>query len=319
MTEDRLTEGASGPGSPRTGPRPWGGDPSHLGTGDDSRSGEIEGAPGPWHLGTGDDSRSGEISPSYLLVMTATVTPAANAQVKRSSPQLRLEDLKRALRFWLSYPHRAAQRILFLENSGADLAELRAIAEKENPAGKELEFLSFPSQPIPPGLNYGYTEMLMLDEGLAQSRLRAATTHMVKVTGRLTFPTLGKALDRIERRCSALQQPFELMIECRKLSFPRRGCDAQVQLFACSHSFYDRVLRDTRRQMNSTDLRLLEQLIYRQVAPFKGRPGYFLRFPCNIDPVGVFGFKDRRYDSARTLIPRTIRAALRVVAPWYWF
>ena len=65
-------------------------------------------------------------TPRFLLVMTATMTPAANAQVKRSSPHMRLEDYKRALRYWLSYPHPAAERILFLENSGADLSELRA-------------------------------------------------------------------------------------------------------------------------------------------------------------------------------------------------
>jgi len=257
--------------------------------------------------------------PDYLLVMTATVTPAVNAGVKRSSPQVRLEDYKRALRFWLSYPHRVAERILFLENSGADLSELRAIVEKENPAAREVEFLALPKQAIPDGLNYGYTEMQTLDEGLVLSKLRAATTHLVKVTGRLTFPALGKALDRIEKRQGALRQPFELMIDCRKLGFPRRGCDAQVQLFACSHGFYDRVLRNAKRELNATDLRLLEQLIYRKVIPFKGRPGHFLRFPSNIDPVGVFGFKDRRYDSALTFIPRRIRALLRVVAPGYWF
>jgi hypothetical protein len=258
-------------------------------------------------------------SPRYLLVMTATITPLANAVVKRSSPQVRLEDYKRALRFWLSYPHRAAERILFLENSGADLSELRAIAKAENPLGREVEFLPLEKHAIPAGLNYGYTEMQMLDEGLNLSQLRAATTHMVKVTGRLVFPALGKALDRIERHRDTLLQPFELMIECRKLSFPRRGCDAQVQLFACSHSFYDRVLRNASREMNSTDLCLIEQVMYRKVIPFKGQPGSFLRFPCNIDPVGSFGFKDRRYDSPRTWIPRAVRALLRVVAPGYWF
>jgi hypothetical protein len=269
------------------------------------------------------ESPAASWTPRYLLVMTATVTPAANAQVKRFSPQVRLEDYKRALRYWLNYPHRVAERILFLENSGADLTELRTIAETENPAAKEVEFLALPKQEIPAGLNYGYTEMQMLDEGLALSKLRAATTHMVKVTGRLTFPALGKALDRIsdriEKRAGAVRRPLELMIDCRKLGFPRRGCDAQVQLFACSHGFYDRELRNAKSEMSSTGLRLLEQLTYHKVIPFKGRPGYFLRFPCNIDPVGVFGFKDRRYDSARSLIPRTIRAVLRVVAPGYWF
>jgi len=254
--------------------------------------------------------------PRFLLVMTATITPAANAQVRRSSPQARLEDYKRALRFWLCYPHPAAERILFLENSGADLSELRAIAENENPQRREVEFLSLPAGEIPAGTNYGYAEMQTLDEGMALSKLRLSTTHMIKTTGRLTFPALGKALDRL---AGAGPTPFELMIDCHKLGLFRQGYDARVQLFACSHVFYDRVLRGANRELNSTDVRLLEHLIYRKVIPFKGLRGYFLRFPCNIDPVGYFGFKNRRYDSPRTAIPRSVRALLRVIAPNYWF
>ena len=258
-------------------------------------------------------------TPRYLLVMTATVVPAPNAQVKRSSPRVRLEDYKRALRFWLRYPHAAAERILFLENSGADLSELRAIAEHENPLGREVEFLSLPVHAIPPGSNYGYTEMQMLDEGLALSKLRRATTHMIKTTGRLTFPALGKALDRMEKAVRESSAVFELMIDCSRLGFPRRGCDARVQLFVCSHDFYGRVLRNANREMNSSGARLLEQLLFRNVIPFLGQPGYYLRFPCNIDPVGYFGCKDRRYDSPRTAVTRQIRAMLRVVAPGYWW
>src|SRR6202161_727964 len=188
-------------------------------------------------------------APTYLLVMTATIAPAPNAQVKRSSPEVRLEDYKRALRFWLSYPHPAAARILFLENSDADLSELRAIAQTENPFNREVEFLSLPVHEIPPGANYGYTELQSLDEGLALSKLRRATTHMIKTTGRLTFPALGRALDRVTNSSAV---PHELMIDCRRLGLFRRGYDARVQLFACSHSFYDRVLRQSNRAMNST-------------------------------------------------------------------
>ena len=262
------------------------------------------------------DSPAAPAAPRFLLVMTATIAPPPNAQVKRSSPQVRLEDYKRALRFWLRYPHAAAERILFLENSGADLSELRAIAETENPLRREVEFLSLPVREIPSGTNYGFAEMQMLDEGLALSKLRHNTTHMIKVTGRLTFPALGKALDCVLGSSSS---PFELMIDCRKLGLFRRGYDARVQLFVCSHAFYDRVLRNSNREMNSTGVRLLEHLIYRKVIPFKGQPGYYLRFPCNVDPVGHFGFKDRRYDSPRTAVSRGMRALLRAVVPNYWF
>lgn len=258
-------------------------------------------------------------APRYLLVMTATVTPAANARVKRSSPQVRLEDYKGALRFWLKYPHAAAERILFLENSGADLTELRTIADTENPMQREVEFISLRACEIPAGRTYGYAEMRALDEGLIQSKLRHATTHMIKATGRLTFPALGKALDRVTNSARGETVPLELMIDCRRLGFPRRGHDAKVQLFVCSHEFYDRVLRGSNQEMNATDLRLLEQLIFRKVIPFKALPGCYLRFPCNVEPVGYFGFKNRRYDSLRTVVARGTRALLRVVAPGYWY
>lgn len=248
----------------------------------------------------------------FLLVMTATIVPATGAGVKRADPRVRLEDYKQALLYWLAYGHPAADRILILENSGADLSELQAIAQNENPSAKPVEILSVPGNQIPEGRNYGYTEMQLLDEGLALSQLRCETTHMIKVTGRLTFPALGPALNRLKR-------PFELMAECRKLGFPRRGYDASTQLFVCTHRFYDEVLRDSKREMNDTDVRLLEHLIYRKVIPFKGRPGYHLRFPINIEPVGYSGFKSVSYGGFGANLVRTIRATLRVIAPGYWF
>jgi hypothetical protein len=130
---------------------------------------------------------------------------------------------------------------------------------------------------------------------------------------------LGKALDKIAHSKELRSHRLELMVDCRKLGFPRRGYDASVQLFVCSHDFYDSVLRNSKSEMNRTDIRLLEHLIFRKVIQFKGRPGYFLRFPCNIDPAGYSGFKARRYDSPRTAISRGIRGILRVVAPGYWY
>lgn len=265
---------------------------------------------------TSGNQNAGEAGDArYLLVMTATILPAANAGVKRADPRVRLEDYKQALRYWLAYEHRAAERILFLENSGADLSEIEAIAREENPRGKPVEVISVPGNVIPEGWNYGYTEMQLLDEGLLRSRLRAETTHLVKTTGRLVFPAVGRALDRLERR----EVPLELMVECRKLSFPRKGYDASTQLFVCSHRFYDRILRGAKEEMNASDLRLLEHLIYRKVAPFKGVPGYYLRFPVNIEPVGYSGFKSRSYRSMSGAVSGVVRGVLRVVAPGWWF
>ncbi len=244
--------------------------------------------------------------------MTASIIPAATAKVQRADPDLRLSDYKQALRFWLHYNHPAAERILLIENSGADLSELHAIATHENPLKKPVEILSVPGNQIPEGSNYGYAEMQMLDEGLALSRLRQSTTHMIKVTGRLTFPTLGKALDMATK-------PFHVMVDCRKLGFPRRGHDVNTQVCFFSHDFYDRVLRNSRYEMNTTDIRLLEHLIFRKVIAFKDQPGIHLRFPCNVEPVGVSGFSGKPYNSPGKRAVQSLRAFLRVIAPNYWF
>lgn len=248
----------------------------------------------------------------YLLTMTATVIPAAEASVQRSDPLVRLEDYKQALRFWLRYPHPAAGRILLLENSGADLADLHCIAATENPLAKPVEILSIPGNVIPSGRNYGYTEMQLLDAGLARSRLSRETTHLIKVTGRLTFPTIGRALD-------LTPTPFDVLIDFRKLGFPRRGFDAHTQVFVVSHAFYDRVLRDSREEMNATDIRLLEHLLAHKIAPFRGQPGIHLRFPCNVEPVGVSGFSARSYNSPGKAVTHATRALLRRLAPDFWF
>ncbi len=248
----------------------------------------------------------------FLLTMTATVTPAAAANVKRADPRVRLEDYKQALRFWLRYPHPAADNILLLENSGADLSELHSIARDENPLAKQVEILSILGNCIPPGRNYGYTEMQLLDDGLAQSRLRSQTTHLIKVTGRLTFPELGRALDLTPK-------PFTVLADFRKLGFPRRGFDASTQLFIVSHAVYDQVLRNSREEMNSTSIRLLEHLIAHKLAPLRGQPGIHLRFPINVEPVGISGFTARAYNSPRQALTRATRALLRRVAPGFWF
>src|SRR5579875_540446 len=149
------------------------------------------------------------MKPSYLLVLTATIKPAAAAaaEVYRKDPNLRLNDYLNPLRFWIAYPDPRLDKILFLENSGADLSAVRRLVD-ECDSNKQVEILSVPGNNIPPGINYGYGEMEMLDCGLAQSELRRATTHMLKITGRLTFPTVTTLLDR-------LPATFDVAVDCR--------------------------------------------------------------------------------------------------------
>lgn len=263
--------------------------------------------------------------PEYLLVLTATITPSPSAEVKRCDPELRLRDYVEGLEFWIRHPCPKLKRILFIENSGAKLDALRKCAGK-NPFNKEVEFISVASRGIPPGIHYGYGEMEMLDLALPQSVLRASTTHMMKATGRLRFPSIGRLLDR-------LPESFDVCVDCRVAEYcyrldrnpiktmKRRGANvyANTQLMIFSHDFYASHLQRTYVDLAvGQDPSKIERLIYNRLAPFSGQPGIFLRWPINVDAKGVRGHANTGYASPKNRMASLLRGVLRRFAPEYW-
>lgn len=262
---------------------------------------------------------------AYLVVLTATISPSRGAGIKRCDPDTRLRDYIEGLEFWVNHPHRKLNRILFIENTGASLDLLRKCAAN-NPFNKEIEFVSISSNNIPPGIHYGYGEMEMLDKALPTSALRAASTHMIKATGRLRFPAIGKLLD-------ILPDAFDAYLDCRVAEYcyridrnplktmRRRGSYvyATTQLMMFSHDFYA-----SNVQKSYFDLRIgkdpskIERLIYNRVAPYSNQPGIYLRWPINVDPEGVRGHSDTPYFGWKRRTASVVRGVLRRVAPECW-
>jgi hypothetical protein len=254
-------------------------------------------------------------SNEYLLVMTACIDPSAgHYQINRADPATRLADYQHSLRFWLSYPDERIRRILFIENSGYPLVSLRSIVEIENRLGRETEFISLDCNWYPETNHYGYAEMRMLDLGLQQSQLKPRTTHMIKVTGRLTFPALSDLLDHVP-------DDFEFVADARiwrtpwkKHSVPYVG----TQLILFSHAFYAAHLQ-TRYDEMAQSGHWLESFFYRELsqqAPDKRRR--LLRFPRSVDPVGQPAHRSRSYSHPAQRITNGVRAALRRLAPNWW-
>ena len=140
----------------------------------------------------------------YLLCLTATVTPSQGVTVKRSDPKLRQKDYLEALRFWLHHPDPRLDNILFVENSGNDLRLFRELVHDENFRSKDVEFVSTLPMSVPSGLHYGWAELKMLDEAFEVSRLVGQSSHLIKVTGRLTFPEISAWLDSIPTNCQVM-------------------------------------------------------------------------------------------------------------------
>lgn len=253
---------------------------------------------------------------AYLLVMTACVDPSAgHSRIDRADPLVRLRDYQQALRFWLRFPDARLQSILFIENSGYSLDSLRAIADTENPHGKQVEFISLDCNWYPKTNHYGYAEMRMLDLGLQQSQLRQQTTHMIKVTGRLTFPDLGRLLDHVPQRFDFVADARAWRTPWKKHAQPFVG----TQLILFSHDFYARHLQTKYDAMAETNY-WMESYFYEQLAPLahSGDRPRLLRFPRSADPVGQPAHRTYSYGHPRQRAINLLRAGMRRIAPSWW-
>jgi hypothetical protein len=255
-------------------------------------------------------------SNEYLLVMTACIDPSAgHYRVDRADPAIRLLDYQHALRFWLSYPDERVRRILFIENSGYSLDSLKMIAASENKWEKETEFISLDCNWYPENSHYGYAEMRMLDLGLQQSRLRRETTHMIKATGRLTFPSLSRLLDRIPDGFDFVADARAWLTPWKKHRVPFVG----TQLILFSHDFYASHLQ-TRYDDMAKSRHWMESFFYRELSqlPPSAEHPRLLRFPSNVDPVGQPAHRSRSYSHPTQRVTNTFRAAMRRIAPAWW-
>jgi hypothetical protein len=259
----------------------------------------------------------------YLIVLTAAITPSKNVQIALNDPQQRQQDYMRAFRFWLKNEDRRLTRLLFLENSGADLDIFRQIVAQENSLGKEVEILSVPSREVPPGMHYGWAELKMLDDGLRDSRLIGSCSHLIKATGRLTFPTISNLLDKAPRH-------FDALVECRiatqnyrrGLNFvqalvKREGAYVSTQLLLLEKDFYQEHLANLADAMKPfTDTAMMESVLYERLMSLPSTCSIIYRFPVNCDPSGVGASLGHAYDNRNRKIVGKIRGLLRGTDLW---
>jgi hypothetical protein len=259
----------------------------------------------------------------YLVVLTAAITPSVNVQLARNDPRQREQDYVRAFRFWLKNEDRRLTRLLFIENSGANLDIFRQIALQENLLGKEVEILSVPSRAVPPNMHYGWAELKMLDDGLRDSRLFVPCSHLIKVTGRLIFPNINKLLDKAPR-------DFDALVECRiptrsyqkGLNFVqalinREGAYVSTQLFLAKKTFYEQHLENLADSIKPfTDSDMMEAVLYKRLTTLANSCSIRFRFPVNCDPSGIGASAGHIYESPSRKIVGKIRGLFRGIDLW---
>ena len=253
------------------------------------------------------------LNSEYVVIISACIDPSKGSiEVSRSDPSIRLQDYISGLRFWLNISDRRLDKIVFIENSGYPLDALQELAHLSNPLNKQVEFISLCCNEYPEGVHYGYAELNMIDEAFKLSKLLNQSSYLIKATGRLTFPTISRLLNR-------LNDDFMFAVDCRnnKLFVPSPQVFATTQLMIFSISFYRKHLLNIKAGL-SKDMACIEGLIYNKLITFQGEKGAILRWSVNVDPSGYSSGWSKSYDSPKQKVINQARAICRIITPNWW-
>lgn len=243
--------------------------------------------------------------------MTATLRPPVGA-VSRADPRERLNDYADALRFYLSLPEAAIDRIIFVDNSGTDLSTFVRLA-REAPHSKTVELQSFNGNQFPMDLGKAYGEFRLLDFGLTHSSVIELDDVVWKTTGRLQVTNLP-----------ALRQKagvdWDVLCDLHNVPFVgSSSLDGRCHMDLRFLAFRPRAFHAIFRVKDWTpDEHFDATRAYRDVLSARDRFRVCPRFPVQPEIAGVSGRHLRRYESGSQRVKDRVRGALRTVAPWLW-
>lgn len=257
---------------------------------------------------------------SHALLLTACIAPKQEiaSLLRRADPALRLRDYAEALRSWFRMKDARIGAIVFADNSGHPLDELKRLADAEAPAGVAVEFHSFDYPAPSSSISYGYPELLLVNETLDTSPSLKRLPHFAKVTGRYQYPDLPCLLDRLPSNYRvALDTTGVRPWPWRARSNPI--CGFGLALFQTA--FYRRHLLDLPSAMRPAPpwsrLQFVEPMLYDRLLPLKHETGVILRWPCNCEPVGV-GANGEDYRGFRRRLRAGLRSLNRRILPSLW-
>jgi hypothetical protein len=244
-----------------------------------------------------------------ILLITATLKPPAQMpNLVRSDPAVRLNDYQQALGFYVSLLGTVLDKIVFVDNSGAELDELKAVAHGVD---RDVEFLSFEGMNHPPAFGRGYAEFKLLDYAMEHARTVCTAPHGArfwKVTGRYRV----RNLPAIVRRAPP---SFTVYVDLRRYPVPW----FDTRIMAWTHEGYRTVFRGIYEELREDLLGApAEERLYPMLLAHVGRPGIVPRFTIQPRVEGTRGFDNRNYHTGINLLKYYIRRVTRRLVPSLW-
>jgi hypothetical protein len=252
----------------------------------------------------------------FTVLMTACIAPEAGIsgkpgnRLRRVDPSIRFNDYASALAFWLGYPDPRIGSIVFADNSGYDLSKLNPLIQGVK-SKRPTELLRVPPCTWPEHVHYGFCELQIIDDALSRSTLLREEKYFLKATGRLQFCGLMRLLDR-------LPDDFLFAVDCHRRPFSSVSGGVAAQLMLFNQQFYINNLVGVNRKLQPWVISHIEDLLFRELIKFRGVNGAVLRWPVNVDCVGVSATTNASYSGAGKRMKQALRGVARTIVPWLW-
>jgi hypothetical protein len=241
--------------------------------------------------------------PQNVLLLTATIRPPAGVpMLVRTDPAQRIADYCQAVDFYCRIPVRYLSRIIFAENSEADLSPLKEIARKHG-ASDRIEFLSFNGLDHAPAFGRGYGEFKLLDYAVAHSRILQENPKLRiwKATGRYRILNLKQMIE-------TAPSTFELYCDLRSRPMPW----ADLRIFACSINGYRTLLQGRYHEFREDILHASpESYLHPILEKLATEHSIVTRFRREPRINGIRGMDSKNYSRGANLIKYWIRASGR--------
>lgn len=231
---------------------------------------------------TGNSTSGG---PKITLLLSATIHPRSTIYVLRADPAKRLADYQAAMAHWLAEP--AIGRIIFCENSGAALDQLRLMASTENVYGKEIVFASYTAPEAECARGKGYGEIGILSHALSL-RILGASERILKVTGRYAIDNFDSIVADIGR-----YQNADIITSA---SHPQKSMPSEC--FYATVAFLARYLLGKKELINDAEGFYFEHALAQAVAEAVQEGAVHAKFT---DPLRILGV------SGTTNLPRSVQ------------
>ena len=222
---------------------------------------------------------------TQILFLTACVNPKGMAYTKLSNPEIRLQQYKDALNWYLE---NTDMKILLVENSGYDFSDSY---QKQIDEGR-MEMLCYDGNDYDRSRGKGYGEAAIMEYGITHSRLLStAPPHLqiVKITGRLLCLNINDL-------CRSCKDVNTVYANISKDDWD--GNIATSQVVMAPVSFFKELFLPRREEINDSKCRHFEHVLYDSIQDWTKKNGHHCMFWTPPAMEGVSGTSGAKISSA---------------------